>query len=163
MRFIILFLISILSYALNLPKEFSADFTQTITSHKKNLVYKGKVFYNQGDIVWKYTYPYKKTIWVKDKIYIYEPDIMQVTIAKRKNNTLSDILKRSKKVKDHLYKATIENKTVYFIYDKMLKKIFYTDEVGNKVNIVFYNQKKHAPKNIFKLTYPQNVDVIYQN
>jgi outer membrane lipoprotein carrier protein len=121
------------------------------------------VFYNQGDIVWKYIYPYKKIIWVKDKVYVYEPDIMQLTIAKRKNNTLSDILKHSKKVKDHLYKAKIENKTVYFIYDKTLKKIFYTDEVGNKVNIVFYNQKNNAPKNVFKLTYPQDVDVIYQN
>ncbi len=162
MKFIILILVSILSYAITLPKQFSADFIQTITSDKKTLTYKGKVFYNQGNIVWKYTYPYKKIIWIEDKVYIYEPDIMQLTITKRKKNTLSDILKNSKKIKNNLYKAEIEDKKIYFIYDKTLKKIFYTDEIGNKVEVNFFNQKNSTPLKIFEVHYPKDVDIIYQ-
>jgi outer membrane lipoprotein carrier protein len=59
--------------------------------------------------------------------------------------------------------ADVEDKKIYFIYDKTLKKLFYTDELGNKVEIKFFNQKNSTDKNIFKLSFPNDVDIIYQN
>jgi outer membrane lipoprotein carrier protein len=93
------FLIATFLYAITLPKEFSANFTQTITSSDKKITYKGKVYKLGNEIVWNYTYPSKKTIWVKEKIYVYEPDLYQVTIINKKNTTLNDILKNPKKKK----------------------------------------------------------------
>ena len=162
MRLIILAFISILTYALTLPKEFSANFTQHIYSNDKNLTYKGKIFYKNKELVWKYTYPTQKTIWIKDKVYIYEPDLYQVTITKRKKLTLDKIIKNSKKIGKDLYVSKINDKKIYFIYDKTLKKLYYTDEFGNKVEIKFYNQKNYAPAKIFNINFPNDVDYIYQ-
>jgi outer membrane lipoprotein carrier protein len=162
MRFIILAFISILAYALSLPKEFSANFTQHIFSNDKNLTYKGKIFYKNKELVWKYTYPTEKIIWIKDKVYIYEPDLYQVTITKRKKLTLDKIVKNSKKIGKNLYLSKINNKKIYFLYDKTLQKLYYTDELGNKVEIKFYNQKNYAPKKVFEINFPNDVDYIYQ-
>jgi len=162
MKKLILFIAAFL-FALTPPKEFSAKFTQTITSQNKKITYKGEVFKKGNEIVWIYNYPTDKTIWIKDKIYVYEPDLMQLTIAKRKKTTLEDLIKNAKKIKDNLYETTAENKQIYFIYDNTLEKIFYDDDLGNKVVINFYDQKKSANENVFKLNYPKDVDVVYQN
>ncbi len=162
MKIIILFFITILSFGIELPKEFSADFNQTIISNNKKLIYKGKIFYNKGNIVWKYTYPTEKIIWILDKIYIYEPDLYQVTITKRDKTTLNEIIKNAKKIKNNLYESTIKDKKIYFIYDRTLKKLYYTDDVGNKVKINFYNQKKSVNKKAFDLKLPEDVDFIYR-
>jgi len=159
----LILLIAVFLFAITPPKEFSAKFIQTIKSDGKTITYKGEVFKNNNEIVWKYTYPTDKTIWIKDKIYIYEPDLMQLTIANRQNGTLNDILSRAKKIKDHLYVADIDHKKIFFIYDKTLKKIYYTDDLGNRVEIKFSAQKNRADKNVFKLNFPQDVDVVYQN
>jgi len=151
-----------LLYGIELPKEFSAKFIQTIKSNDQNLIYKGQVFYKKGSIVWKYNYPTQKIIWVEDKVYIYEPDLLQVTITKRKKMTLQDILKNSKKIKNNLYISKIDNKKIYFIYDKTLKKLYYTDDIGNKVEINFFAQNKKTPEEVFKIIYPQDIDIIYQ-
>ncbi|GAB6044806.1 hypothetical protein JCM11957_04040 [Caminibacter profundus] len=158
---LIIFFMKLL-YGIELPNEFSAKFIQTIKSNDQNLTYKGQVFYKKGNIVWKYNYPTQKIIWIEDKVYIYEPDLLQVTITKRKKLTLEDILKNSKKIKNNLYISQIDNKKIYFIYDKTLKKLYYTDDIGNKVEINFFEQNKKTPKEIFKINYPQDIDIIYQ-
>ena len=162
MRFIILAFITLLSYAIELPKQFSADFNQTITSDNQNVTYKGKILYNNGNIVWKYTYPNEKTIWIKDKVYIYEPDLYQVTVTKRDNTTLNEIIKNAKKIKNHLYESNIKDKKIYFIYDNTLKKLYYTDDVGNKVVINFYNQTNSVNLDAFKIKIPKDADFIYR-
>jgi outer membrane lipoprotein carrier protein len=162
MKMLFIFLSAVFSFALTLPKTFSADFNQTIKSDNKTLHYKGKIFYKNGNLVWKYTYPYKKTIWVKDQIYIYEPDLMQVTIMPRKNDTLKELLKKAKKISRNLYMTEYKGKKYYFVYDKYLRKLYYNDDMGNKIEIVFYDFKPNAPSKVFKLNFPNDVDVIHQ-
>ncbi|WP_456488122.1 LolA-like outer membrane lipoprotein chaperone [Caminibacter pacificus] len=163
MKKIILFLSAVFLFALTPPKEFSAKFVQTVKSQDRTITYKGDVYKKGEEIVWKYTYPTEKTIWIKNKIYIYEPDLMQLTIANKKNATLNEILKKAKKIKDDLYETKVDNKTIYFIYDKTLKKLYYTDDLGNKVEIKFFDQKNSAPSDVFKLNYPADVDVVHEN
>ena len=150
-------------FALNLSKYFSADFIQKIYSEKSTLTYKGKIFVKNNKVYWKYTYPNEKEIWINDKVYIYEPDLMQVTISKKPKLNIFNAIKNAKKIKDNIYLAKIDNKNIYFIYDKTLQKVWYKDDVGNEVKINFY--KKSTKK--FNLTlipkFPKDVDFIYQN
>ncbi len=163
MRLLIIMIATLYTYSLTLPKQFSAKFIETISSKDKNLTYKGEVYYKDKNIVWKYTYPNKKIIWVKDKIYIYEPDLEQITITKRKKLSLNNIIKNSKKIKDNLYVSNVEKKKIYFIYDKTLKKLFYKNEIGDKVTINFFNQKNDVNNSIFRINVPKDIDIIYQN
>jgi len=149
--------------ALNLPKSFSADFVQTINSNGKKLVYKGKIFFKNPKILWKYTYPIKKYIWINKKVYIYEPNLYQVTITKKPDFTLTSILKKAKKIKKNTYEAKLKDKKIYFIYDKTLKKLWYKDEMENLVTITFNNQKdKKLDNKIFIPIYPKDIDILYQ-
>jgi outer membrane lipoprotein carrier protein len=150
-------------FALNLPKYFSANFTQKIYSDDKVLTYKGKIYTDSKNVFWKYTYPTEKEIWITDKVYIYEPDLIQVTIASKPKLNLFNALKKAKKIKNNTYEAEINNNKIYFLYDNTLKKAWYTDDVGNKVEITFSNQwDKKIPQKIFTPTYPEDVDFIYQ-
>jgi len=162
MRSVFIFLIALLSYAIELPKEFSAEFNQTIISENQKITYKGNIFYNNGNLVWKYVYPSEKIIWIKDKFYIYEPDLYQVTIAKRDQTTLNEIIKKAKKTGENLYRYDKDDKKIYFVYDKILKKLYYTDDMGNKVVINFYNQKNSVNLSAFEIKIPKDVDYIYK-
>jgi len=162
-KIIILFFFTNL-FALNLPEFFSADFTQKIYSQGKTLTYQGKIYTDSKNVFWKYTYPNEKYIWVKDKVYVYEPDLEQVTISKKTKFNLFDTVKRAKKIKNNVYVAQIDNKKVNFIYDKFLQKAWYIDDVGNKVVIKFKNQSvKKINSSLFNPKYPQDADIIYQN
>ncbi len=166
MRYLIIFLSSIFLFGITLPKEFSATFSQNISSDKKSLKYRGILYYKNGDIVWKYVYPYKKTIWVLDKIYIYEPDLMQVTIADKKGVNLINLIKKAKKIGRYTYESDFNGIKYYFeLMGKKVKypvKIFYKDKMGNKIVINFHKTVKKVKNTIFKLNYPKDVDFIYQ-
>ena len=86
-------------FALNLPEYFSADFTQKIYSDNSILTYKGKIFTDSKKVFWKYTYPNEKEIWITDKVYVYEPDLMQVTISKKPKLNIFNAIKNAKKKK----------------------------------------------------------------
>ena len=163
MKKIIFLLVFNFLFALAIAESFSTNFIQTINSNGKKLTYKGKIYFKNPKILWKYTYPNEKYIWIIDKVYIYEPDLYQVTIAKKPEFTLTDILKNAKKIKNNTYKTKLKNKTVYFIYDKTLQKLWYKDNLGNLVTIKFSNQKaKNLNPEIFIPNYPKDVDIIYQ-
>ena len=160
--FLILFLL-ITSNALNLPKNFEANFTQSIINENKKIIYKGEIFYKNGKILWEYFYPVKKYIWIKDKVYVYEPDLLQVTISKQPKFTLTNIIKNAKKIQKNKYIATINNKKIVFTYNKTLKELHYKNEMDNLVTIKFYNQKeKEINDSLFIPKYPKDVDIIYQ-
>ena len=164
MKRIIFILFLLFSYinALTFPNNFEANFTQTINNNGKKIYYKGKLFYKKGQILWKYFYPVKKYIWINKKVYVYEPNLMQVTISKRPKFTLQNILKNAKKEKN-FYIAKINNKKVYFIYDKTIKSLHYKDDAGNLVTITFSKPSvKPLKDSIFIPTYPNDVDFIYQ-
>ncbi len=158
----ILLLMVINLYALNLPHYFQAEFIQKIYSDKKTLTYKGEIYTNSKQVFWKYTYPNTKEIWINDKVYVYEPELLQVTISKKPKLNLFEAIKKAKKTeKDYI--AKIDNKTIHFIYDKTLKKAWYTDDIGNKVVINFkdISTEKINPE-IFTPKFPDDVDIIYQ-
>ncbi len=165
MRIIIFNLLLIFNlFALNLPKYFSADFIQKIYSDGKVLTYKGKIYTDSKNVLWKYTYPDEKYIWINDKVYVYEPDLLQVTISKKPEFNLFKALKKANKLKNNEYEAEIDSKKIYFIYGNTLQKAWYTDDVGNKVIITFSNQSgKKIESSVFKPNFPKDIDVIYQN
>ena len=149
-------------FALNLPPYFSATFTQKIYSDNKTLTYKGEVYTNSKEIFWKYTYPEEKYIWIKDKVYIYEPNLLQLTITKKPKINLFNVINQATQIDKNKYVAQIDNKQVYFIFDKTLKKAWYKDDLGNKVVFTFKNQSnKKINNSIFIPTYPKEVDIIY--
>jgi outer membrane lipoprotein carrier protein len=148
-------------YAIEIPKIFIAKFTQNIYQNDKKLTYKGIVILKNNQIYWQYNYPTLKKIWIKDKVYVYEPDLMQVTILKRPSLNLVKILKNAKKVKDNLYETEMNKKRIYFIYKKTLKKIYYKNEIGNRVEIYFTPLNKNL--SIPKMNFPPDIDIIYQN
>jgi len=161
MKKLILFIFTNL-FALNLPTYFSATFTQTIYSDNKTLTYKGEVYTNSKNIFWKYIYPEEKYIWIKDKVYIYEPNLIQLTITKKPEINLFNVIKQAAQIDKNKYIAQIENKQIYFIFDKTLKKAWYKDDLGNKVVFTFNNQStKKIDDNIFIPNYPPEVDIIY--
>jgi len=162
-KIIILFFFTNL-LALNLPKYFSADFIQKIYSEGKTLTYKGKIYTDSKNVFWKYIYPNEKYIWVNNKVYVYEPDLEQVTISKKPKLNLFDAIKKAKKIKNNEYTANIDNKQINFIYNKFLQKVWYIDDVGNKVVIEFKNQSTKKIKNkLFIPAFPKDIDIIYQN
>jgi len=164
MRTFLILLTFTISFALNIPSNFKANFIQTIKSDNQKIEYKGEIFYKNGKILWKYTYPTEKYIWIGKKVYIYEPDLYQVTITKRPKFNLENILKNAKKINSHTYKTTINNTKVTFIYDKFLQKLSYKDKVGNRVEIVFSNYStKELNNSLFTPNFPKDVDIIYQN
>ncbi len=86
---------------------------------------------------------------------------MQVTISKKAKLNLFKILKNAKKLDKNLYVAINNKKEIYFIYDKTLKKAWYTDDIGNKVEIYFKKTNKNI--SIPPLNFPKDIDIIYQN
>ena len=149
--------------ALNFPSNFEANFTQTITSQDKKIIYKGKIFYKNGKILWKYSYPVEKYIWINNKVYVYESDLYQVTISPKPKFTLQNIINNAKYLKNNLYEAKINDKKIYFLYDKTLKYLKYKDKMDNLVEINFSNQStKELNSTLFIPNYPKDVDIIYQ-
>jgi len=162
-KFIILILLITSINALNLPSYFKANFTEMINSNGKKLIYKGSVFYHNNKVFWHYTYPVEKYIWINKKVYVYEPDLIQVTISKKPKFTLQNILSNAKKIKANEYKTVIDNTTIYFVFDKTIKKLWYKNKMGNLIEINFSNQsEKKINPDIFIPHYPKNVDIIYQ-
>jgi len=158
---IITFLILVINlFAFNFPKEFKAKFTQFIYSKNKKLTYKGIVILKNNEIYWQYNFPNLKKIWIKDKVYVYEPDLMQVTVSKKPKLNLFKILKNAKKLDKNLYIAISNKKEIYFVYDKTLKKAWYKDSLGNKVEIYFSKLEKNIK--IPPLNFPKDIDFIYQ-
>jgi len=166
MKLIIILFYIIFSYSFELKyNSFEAEFNQSVESDNKTIHYYGKVAVNSNLIFWHYLKPIEKKIWVTtDKIYIYEPDLEQVTIHSiSKKDNFFKLLKESRKIDNNLYSKKIENKTIFFKVDKkMIKKIYYKDKVDNLVTLNFFNIKKREfQKKRFIPNYPEYVDKIY--
>ena len=148
-------------------KSYQANFQQIVTNNsQKEILYNGKIFLNNtGDILWKYTDPLIKNVFIsKKEVIIDEPELEQVIITKMdKSLNLIKILKESTKINANTYENTI-NKTKYIIKTKnnKLKTIMYTDSIDNKVKINFTNAKlnKQIKSSMFKFTAPLHYDII---
>jgi outer membrane lipoprotein carrier protein len=167
MKYIILF-IAIFSFGFELKyKSFEAEFNQTVQSENKTIYYKGIVKVKNDFVFWHYKKPIEKKIWnTLDKIYVYEPDLEQVTIYKKnQNDDFFKLIKNAKKIKNHLYMKKYDNKNIYFITNNQtITKIYYKDKIDNLVTINFYNiEPKELNLSIFTPKYPEYVDIIYSN
>jgi outer membrane lipoprotein carrier protein len=147
-------------------KTYQGDFTQTITNNSnKEITYKGRLYFNSnGNILWRYYNPNKNVFINQKEIIIDEPELEQVIISTiNTDSNLIKILKQSKKIDNKTYTNKINNIN-YTIktYENMLQAIFYTDELNNKIKIVFKNGKinKNIKKNIFVFNLPANYDII---
>jgi len=162
MKYILIVFFVIYSYGIELKyKSFSADFNQSVKSDNKIILYEGNLKVKNNLIFWHYKKPIEKKIWITNKIFIYEPDLEQVTIYNKDNN-LFKLLKNAKKIKKDLYVNKYENRNIYFIIkNKMITKIYYKDKIDNLVTLNFYNIKKEKLNNsTFKAKYPNYVDII---
>jgi outer membrane lipoprotein carrier protein len=165
MKKTLLLFIVLYSFAFEIKyKSFISDFNQSITTQKKHIYYKGKVYVKNNFIYWHYIKPIEKKIWIKNnKIYIYEPDLEQVTIYKNNKNNFFKLIKNAKKIKNNLYLKEYDNKKIYFkTKNNLIKRIYYKDKVDNLVTLNFYNiQKKDINSSVFIPNYPNYVDIIY--
>jgi outer membrane lipoprotein carrier protein len=158
----------VLSFGVELKyKTFESEFNQSIKSDNKTIFYKGMVKVNNGLIFWHYLQPIEKKIWVTlDKIYIYEPDLEQVTIYKKdKSDDIFGLIKNAKKIDNNLYLKHYNNKDIHFIIkNRIVTKIYYKDKIDNLVTLNFYNTKqKEFNLSTFTPLYPNYVDIIYAN
>ena len=166
MKHIILIFMIILSYGFDIKyKSFESDFNQSVKSENKIIHYEGKVFVDNNLVYWHYIKPIEKKIWAtNDKIYVYEPDLEQVTIYQKSNNdNFFKLLKTAKKIDKNTYLKKYDNKNIYFkTKNDLITKIYYKDKIDNLVTLNFYNvEKKEFNNSIFQPKYPDYVDTIY--
>jgi outer membrane lipoprotein carrier protein len=167
MKQLFFILLSIYAFGFELKyNSFISDFNQSVRSENKTINYKGKVYVNHELIFWHYTKPIEKKIWVTldNKIYVYEPDLEQVTIYNTsKKDNFFKLIRSAKKIKDNLYLKEYDNRKIYFETNNgLIKKIYYKDKIDNLVTLNFYNtQKKDINLSKFTPKYPSYVDIIY--
>jgi len=165
MKIVLILIITIFSYSFELKyKSFVSDFNQSVISENKKINYEGKIYLKDNLIYYHYTKPIEKKIWINKKIYVYEPDLEQVTIYKKSDN-LFNLIKSAKKIAKNLYLKEYDNKKIYFkVENNLIKGIYYKDKVDNLVTIKFFNiEKKELNKTLFIPSYPDYVDIIYAN
>jgi len=166
MKHIILIFMIIFSYGFNIKyKSFESNFEQSVKSDNKTIFYQGKVYVDNNMVYWHYTKPIEKKIWaINNKIYVYEPDLEQVTIFNtNKKDDFFDLIKTAKKEKNNLYLKKYDNKNIYFkTKNNLITQIYYKDKIDNLVTLKFYNtQPKKFDLSMFKPKYPDYVDIIY--
>jgi len=147
---------------------FEANFVQTIIDEEnKKLVYKGEIFATKpNSVLWHYQEPVNKKIYIKKfEAVIIEPELEQVIIKNlRSEIDFFSILSKAKKIDETHYKAFY--KEIEFILeedkDGHIKSLNYSDELENKVKIVFSNQKTNQKikNSIFMPVVPKGFDVI---
>jgi len=166
MKYILILFLVVFSFGFDLKyKSFQSDFNQSVQSDNKTIYYSGKVYIQNSLVFWNYQKPIIKKIWATyNKIYVYEPDLEQVTIYNTsKNDNFFELIKTATKIKKNLYLKEYNNKKIYFVLeDGMIKKIYYKDKIDNLVTLNFYNIKpKKFDLTTFNPKYPQWVDIIY--
>jgi len=129
-------------------KNFSAEFNQSVKSEDKTINYEGKLYIKNSLVSWHYQKPIEKTIWttLDNKIYIYEPDLEQVTIYNSsKQDNFFKLIESAKKVEKNLYLKKYDGKNIYFkVKDGMISKIYYKDKIWYfvKFKFLWYKTKR---------------------
>lgn len=126
-------------------KTFQSDFLQNITNPSGKVIsYKGNIILKDNNkILWTYTTPILKQIYILDSdVIINEPELEQTIYTKvQKELNFSTLLNNAIKIDSYTYQSIINNtKYTLFIKKGILQSISYTDEIENKVSIIFSNQ-----------------------
>ncbi len=168
-RYLLFFSALIHATQLTLPVSFQADFIQTVTGVKgKTLHYEGKLYFSQpGRVRWVYLKPEAKEVCTQGKrMTVVEKELEQVTLYRlKKHLALSDILRRAKPVKPHIYDALYEGRHYTLRTDESgnVDSIAFFDELDNKVQILFKKIKrgtKPLPESATACRYPKSYDII---
>lgn len=146
---------------------YEAKFTQSVKNSSNNVIkYKGLIYIDKhANILWKYTSPIKKNVYIHNKtVIIDEPELEQAIISTLNNElNLLNLLNNSIKVNTNTYENSL-NDILYTIKlkDETLQSIKYKDHIDNIINITFSNNKKDhvLPKGIFMFTAPSHYDII---
>lgn len=172
------FTISILAMTLQadiaLPNNFETDFTQTITNDKGKIInYGGEVKFKQEKTLllnekgssteisskffkWIYKRPTQKEVCTDGlQLIVVDHDLEQVSsYLLDEGLDLEEVLKVAQKISQKDYKAIYKEVEYLITVDKkeQLKKIFYVDNLDNRVKIIFekmeYNSKTFDDKNL---------------
>lgn len=168
---IILFIITIAIYAIanNLDIDsFESDFKQKIVNDANQVItYEGKVYIQKPNTaLWEYTKPIKKSVYLYNtKVYIIENDLEQVTITTLSENLdFIEVLNKAKEISKNKYLAKLDNLDAILKLDNNNKvlSLEYKDNMSNKVEISFFNQKQNTKINdkVFEVHIPAGYDII---
>jgi outer membrane lipoprotein carrier protein len=148
-----------------------SNFMQVITnSQNAKVTYRGRLYATQksNKALWEYTKPVSKKIYYEGggKLVIIEPELEQAVYAKlNKVPNILKLLEDARKTPSGLL-VTNFNGIKYFIKTEgnKIKKVSYTDEMQNRVNIIFSNEKINGYIDNRKFVYqiPANYDILEQ-
>lgn len=146
---------------------FEADFTQSITDDKKQvLTYSGHlVALKPMYAKWEYKKPIKKDVYINSyNVTIVEPELEQVIIKRIESKfDFFTILKSAREIKKNVYAAFYKDiKFIIISNDDTTESISYKDEFDNDVKIVFTNQIKNKKfrRSLFTPNFPLRFDII---
>jgi len=155
--------------SINLPENFSANFTQMITNTKgKVITYGGEVRFSDKKLFkWRYVKPTKKEVCTDGKeLLVVDHDLEQVSaFYMSKGLDIAKVLTQAKHYKDHIYLAQFDGKkyTIQLSNTEELQSVAYFDNLDNKVQILFTQMKYSKgklPSKIMQCNYPADYDVI---
>lgn len=174
---------------LNAIKSLSADFNQTTQTKKKEISHeKGHMVVERpGHFRWETKSPVNQLLLADgQKIYIYDPDLEQVTIkpqTKAMRGTPASFLSSSNealledfsvnmqpKGQEEVYQLEAKNPQPTFVRMMLsfkgneLQSMFLEDQLGQKINVILNKVKQNLviPKSSFEFKPPRGVDVIRQ-
>jgi len=161
---------SLLTAGINDLQTFESNFKQTIINDQNShITYAGKLYAkkDKNQALWIYTNPIDKKIYYsKGRVVIIEPELEQAIFAKLdKIPNILSLLKQAKKISNDTYITTFNNTQYKILVNKnQITKISYTDELHNRVNIEFKNQKSNQNISDSKFAYhiPSDYDILEQ-
>lgn len=146
---------------------FEADFIQSITDDKSNvLTYAGHIIASKPqNAKWNYIKPIQKEVYInRFEVTIIEPEIEQVIIKRVELEfDFFNMISKAKKIKKDIYLAKYNNSEFTItLFKKLIKSIIYVDEFENNIEIIFKNQKQNDKIDLKKFTpiFPLYYDII---
>lgn len=148
-------------------QSFQANFIQKITDEEnKVLTYEGTIHSKRPNyVLWHYTEPINKKIYINNKrAVIVEPELEQAIIKQLQGEIdFFGILASAESVDMTHYKASY--KGIDFILNEVngvIESLSYTDQLENKVLIIFSQQKQNRPleDELFTPKVPKDFDII---
>jgi len=163
------FTLSILIFKLSALtlQNFNASFKQIITDeYNKTISYSGLITaQTPSNVVYHYTSPMKKSLFLLDKnIIIVEDELEQIIVRRLKSEiNLFELLKNARKNDNGTFISKYKGFTFYIKKKNNLpKSIEYSDELDNTIHIEFFNIKTNIKlaQDTFKPNIPPFYDVI---
>ncbi|MBX7489873.1 LolA-like outer membrane lipoprotein chaperone [Helicobacter turcicus] len=151
-------------------QSFSANFEQRVYSSENEgstLKYTGTIkALAPSSVLWKYDEPIPKEIYIDNgTMIVFEPKLQQAIFTQlQENMDLLSLLKKARKVKENHYEAVIlEQKYTLLLSNGILKEVRFSDDLGNKVEIIFSNivVDSKIDAGIFEFNPSSDIDIIY--